>query len=243
LKPLREAGYEVVQHSYRSTSPGFVADIGVHDTLVARALLQQDVLGKEKWKVQTGEKETWGNKGTSDHSSRYRGTFTATMPFPGSADLVWKITAQDVPFVIDPSQSSAGRAVYGTPSGTLTQVSYTVPGAIGCSGDPASFTDTLTILPGDGSLAVKTLAGGQVEYVGSASISQSPELVDHPFQRCCSYTNPSCEPDVLKKGGQEHEWWLTGNSPQTGPAEGPLTGTFSQSMGARYEWTLVRDDQ
>jgi hypothetical protein len=69
LLPLQEAGYEALLHSFEATSPGFVADIGVYQTLDGRALLEEEIIEARGWKVRPAE--TRGNLGTYEFRDQF----------------------------------------------------------------------------------------------------------------------------------------------------------------------------
>lgn len=244
LQPLRNAGYTANLHSFSSTSPGFIAEIGVYDTLDARVLIEDNVILKEPWKVRSGD-TTKGNRGTYDYTPRYRGTTKATATFPIMGYKVWEITG-DVTFEKDPNYSNEQYDVYTTSAGTITQTQYTVPVPNGCYGVPASFTNTYPIFKGDGYLSI-VKNSDPVQYIVSASVSPNTPVEPHNYQECCSFMNPPCEDKIMQANEQEHEWLRsgTGQELKTGQSGGFLTGTYSfPPYGTpSYEWTLTPVDE
>jgi chitodextrinase len=238
LQPLRDAGYTVNLHNFSRTSPGFIAEMGVYDTLDARVLMEENVILKQKgWKV-VGD-DTRGNRGSYEYKIKYQGTAKATMYFPTTTNKVWEITA-DVTFEKDPNTSGADGDTYNTSEGTITQTMFTVPDPSGqCAGNPASFTNTYPIFPGDGSLRIVP-KDQAIEYRAGASISASTPLEAHNYQRCCSYTDPPCENKTMQINEQEHEWLRMGaNMP--GMPGGVLQGTYqTPPFGTpSFEWMFT----
>lgn len=237
LQPLREAGYTVNLHNFSRTSPGFIAEMGVYDTLDARVLMEENVILKQKgWKVLAND--TRGNRGTYEYKVKYQGTAKATMYLPYTNSKVWEITA-DVTFEKDPNNSGADGDTYNTSAGTITQTMFTVPDPSGqCAGSPASFTNTYPIFPGDGSLRIMP-KDQAIEYRAGASISASTPLEAHNYQKCCSYTTPPCENKTMEINEQEHEWLSMGGNKSAVPG-GVLQGTYqTPPFGTpSFEWML-----
>jgi hypothetical protein len=243
-EPLENAGYSDLQSQF--ISPTTEIDV---TTLDGRQKLEDDVILKRHWKLVAGE--TRGNLGTYEWKDKYKGTAKATMTLPNLGYKVWEIEATDVTFEIDPTYTNMGSdtVVYRTTGGTITQTSYTVPGnAGGCTGSPATFTDTFDIYPGDGYLSIFP-GTDTIEYNASASISLSTPVQDHPYKMCCSWRNPPCEDEVLEAGAQQHEWLRTGgmNSRLTASPDEPLKGSYATPTYSTpsYEWNLapVYDNQ
>jgi hypothetical protein len=69
LQPLVDAGYHAVLDRFEATSPGFVAYVGVYDTLDGRAKMWEEVVEKNDWKVDYAG--TRGNLGTFEYKDRY----------------------------------------------------------------------------------------------------------------------------------------------------------------------------
>lgn len=100
LQPLLDAGYTANRNDFTYTSPGFIAEIGVYDTLDARVLIEDNVILKENWKVRDDPDSTKGSRGTYDYKAKYKGTAQAGMSLtiPGLPSAkVWEISA-DVTF-------------------------------------------------------------------------------------------------------------------------------------------------
>ena len=248
LIPLQNAGYTANLHSFTATSPGFIAEIGVYDTLDARVLMEEDVILKEPWKVRKGD-ATQGNRGTYDYTPKYKGTAKASLKWSNTESLVYEIGA-DVTFEKDTALSTELLDVY-TASGTITQTNYTVPMPV-CSGEPASFTDApYPIAKGPyGDLWIKK-GSNPIEYVASATLSADTyPLQSHPYRMCCG---SQCSDEVLEPGAQEHMWLMTGlgGAFKTAESDGRLKGTFEhvQQVGTYvikaglYEWDFAPADE
>lgn len=246
LEPLLKAGYTVYQRSFEATSPGFIVELDVNNTLDGRVLLEDNVIKKDVWKVKSGKPHTWGNKGTYEYAQKYKGTTKASLSWPSFPNFkVWEITAE-VTFEKDPSQSTEDYDVYTTSEGSVTQKQYT--GNPVCTGVPASVTGTYPIYPGDGYLSIKA-GTDPIQYRAGASISYSTPLKVHSYELCCP--GMPCESETLEKGEQEHQWLFTGDSDRPAQADGTLKGTYdavSEITGLSagfFEWNLkpVEDSQ
>lgn len=253
LQPLQNAGYEANPGGFTSTSPGFTAEVDVFDTLDARVLMEENVIKKDgSWKVRSGRDATQGNRGTYDNTGKYKGTSKATLYFlpPFDSFKVWEITTDNVTFESDPAHSSAGVDSYTTTGGTVTQTQYTVPVYYPtgpCYGDPASFTDTYPIYPGDGYLSVFT-DNDPAQYNAGATISSSTPVKAHPYKECCPYRlllqppEPLCEDKTMEIGEQQHMWLYMGGVNQSAQSDGTLKGTYQNQNTGSYEWTLTPDN-
>lgn len=242
LRPPRDAGYTANSHNFKATSPGFIGEVGVYDTLDGRHLLTEDVIKKEGvWKVRA--EETRGNKGSYEYVGKYKGTTKASMYFlpPFQGTKVWEITG-DVTFELDPNMTFPDTDVFTTTGGTITQTIYTVPDPTGlCSGSPSSFTDTYPVYPADGYLFIKT-SESPIQYRAGASISERTPLVEHTYTECCSYRTPACEEKTLEKNEQEHQWLYMEEAPRTAQPDGTLQGSFDDPYTGKYEWNLRQDE-
>lgn len=244
FEPLLKAGYTVYQRSFQNTSPGFIVELDVNDTLDGRVLLEDNVIKKDVWKVKSGKPHTWGNKGTYEYAQKYKGTVKATLtwPAPFQGYKVWEISGE-VTFEKDPDQSTEEIDVYTTSAGTITQTSYTRTPA--CTGP--TFTDTYPVFPGDGYLGIK-VGTNPIEYQADASISANTPVKVHTYNLCCPGTG--CTSETLDRNEQEHQWLETGEE-QTALSDGTLKGTYEavsevsgMSTGS-FEWNLkpVEDNQ
>ncbi len=250
VQPLREAGY-TANSKFQATSPGFIGEVAVHDTLDGRVKIEDDVIKKEekKWKIVAGE-ETQGNKGKYEYIGRkYRGTTMATLRFPVNNAKVWEISA-DVTFENDKKKSTKEMEVYAA-SGSITATVYTAPQCDHmpsvCWGEPASFENTYPIGKGDGDLWIKA-GSDPVEYLAAATIqSSTTSLPTHSYRLCYNYgTTIECTDETMEPGAQEHMWLMTalGGAFKTGDADGRIKGTFQHitSYGYNagdYEWDLA----
>ena len=247
---LANAGYEAYMRRFDSTSPGFIAEVNVSETLDGRKLLEEDVITPDVWDVRKDQQETFGNKGTYDYNPKYKGTITAVMTMPVTGVKVWEIT---VDATFEKVDSGAyifdGFDTYASTEGTITQISYTVPDAYGtCYGDPASFTGTYPMGFEDGLIWIKQNTS-PAEYMGTGTIDDSTPLVEYNYDECCPYRallvppEPVCQPEVLERDEQEHAWLQTGDANWTAQQDGSLQGTYSQPYGATYTWNLTPEDQ
>ena len=246
FQPLVDAGYEASIGNFQASSPGFTGEVDVYDTLDGRVLMEENVIKKKKWKVVTDPNSTTGNRGTYQYSSGYQATTKASLSIGGeNGAKVWEITG-NVTFKIDKSQTTQEMQVFTpAPGSQITQTVYTVPEAIGgCTGVPASFTDTYDVAKGDGILTIKA-GSDPVQYNASASISASTPVQAHAYQECCSWRNPPCQGMTLDVGAQQHMWLLTGlgGAFSTGSSSGELQGTYDCTSGqagcGTYQWDMV----
>ena len=250
VQPLREAGY-TANSKFMATSPGFIGEVAVHDTLDGRVKIEDDVIKKEekKWKVVAGE-ETQGNKGKYEYIGRkYRGTAKATLRWPGTSSKVWEIIA-DVTFEKDKKKSTKEIEDYAA-SGSITATVYTAPQCDHmpsvCWGEPASFENTYPIGKGDGDLWIKA-GSDPVEYLAAATIqSSTTSLPTNPYKLCYRFGDQiECTDETMEPGEQEHMWLMTalGGAFKTGDADGRIKGTFQHitsygSNAGDYEWDLA----
>jgi hypothetical protein len=234
LQPLLDAGYQARVFRYQATSPGFVAQIDVGETLKGRAALEAGVILKQQgWKVRTGE-ATRGNRGAYDH---------AATTYVGTID---EVILQDTTHQKRNDVMHASVVLTPDPSSPTAYLDAAPPTRTRVTGD-------LTTLLASGTPVMWWLCSGTSAAPGEAWVDIVPALGNYAVM----WTGPQsgtkdCQSSYVDSQGVVHTSATTeqmhflpvmcSGMPLTDPAhlQGSCTVTSPEGRAETLTWDLVR---